>query len=72
MPNDTKDFNVYKRRCTPCSEHISRKSVIAARFTASEREWLQQTAEKCLKEDARREEQDLPTETLQLNRTFNG
>lgn len=55
-------FNVYKRRCNPCSEHTSLRSVIAVRFMASEREWLPQTAEKYSREDARREEQDSPTD----------
>lgn len=72
-PYDTKDFNRDKRRCNPCSEHTSLKSVIAVRFMASEREWLPQTAEKCSREDARREEQDSPTNLMQpqSNHSFN-
>lgn len=47
-----------------CSELISLKSVSAKRSTASEREWLPQTAEKFYRQDAEKAESSLPIKIL--------
>jgi len=41
-----------------CSEHTSLRSASAKESTASEKEWLQLTAERFLKEDAQKAEKD--------------